>query len=381
MLSNFLCNFIIYLLKSKEEFYTFTHKFIVPDYYPQFACKCGDCRSTCCNGWGISLTTDEYFRLLGLECSAELRRKLDTAFHLADERSPEHYALMNPRFDGHCRLQADDGYCMLQRECGENVLTAVCRYYPRAPRTSPLCECCTSASCEATLELLFADENPVRFIETELNFDFDEPPRSDVDAAYYSELRGLAFSTLADRSIGFEARLQKLGNELYHRDNIALPIDSETDNEIELAYQLFVQLSHTSQTFSELIPCCERFLSSIPDTSGASFRVDSHVREIFPQLDIYYEKLFVNHIFYKGFPNSFPHQSEHQLADEFAPLAATFALVKLISASYMVDKSSLSDFVDVVSELFRVIEHSRFDECALKFVQAHQINPFQLMKI
>ncbi len=42
-----------------------THDFLVPDYFPRFACKMGECRAACCRGWPVSISMENYFRLLG----------------------------------------------------------------------------------------------------------------------------------------------------------------------------------------------------------------------------------------------------------------------------------------------------------------------------
>ena len=44
-----------------------TQKYLVPDYFPEFSCKMGACRAACCVGWPVSITMDDYFRLLGME--------------------------------------------------------------------------------------------------------------------------------------------------------------------------------------------------------------------------------------------------------------------------------------------------------------------------
>lgn len=31
---------------------------IIPDFYPHFCCKAGDCRHTCCKGWEIDIDDD-----------------------------------------------------------------------------------------------------------------------------------------------------------------------------------------------------------------------------------------------------------------------------------------------------------------------------------
>lgn len=73
-----------------------THLLRIPDYFPFFACKIGTCRHACCQGWPISITLQNYFDLLGLDCSPDLRRRLDGGMHLADNPSPEHYAQFSP---------------------------------------------------------------------------------------------------------------------------------------------------------------------------------------------------------------------------------------------------------------------------------------------
>ena len=345
---------------------SYTENFILPEYYLIFACKCGACRNTCCGGWGISLTMNEYFRLLGLECSAELRSKLDTAFHLADERSPEHYALVTPRFDGHCKIQAEDGRCMLHRECGEEVLSAVCRYYPRAPRTYPIAECCTSASCEETLELLFADDEPIKFVNAELTFDLERQPEPEIggegyiDPEKYNEIRKTAFGILGDRALPFGQRLKQLGHELYRLDRLKYSdADASTPSPLTLTDRLCDLLGRTSETIAELKSNCAQFEYN-----------HNYLPEQYPKLDIYLEKLFCNHIFYKRFPYSFENVTDHHLRDEFTSLAAAYALWKYLCGAYLHCRANptLSDLIDVTALIFRVIEHSRFDECAVRFL-------------
>ena len=113
-----------------------TRKVLVPDYFPDFVCKGGACRAVCCDGWGISVSMEEYFRLLGMDCSPQLRRKIDGAFHLAAHPSPQRYAQVTPNWQGDCPIRREDGLCALQCECGEGVLPTVCRVYPRGLRTN-----------------------------------------------------------------------------------------------------------------------------------------------------------------------------------------------------------------------------------------------------
>ena len=76
--------------------------YLVPEYYPKFACKMGACRHPCCVGWPISVSTDDYFRLLGVDCAPALRAKLDTAVRVSLHPTPEAYAQIAPTWEGDC---------------------------------------------------------------------------------------------------------------------------------------------------------------------------------------------------------------------------------------------------------------------------------------
>ncbi|MBQ8510590.1 MAG: flagellin lysine-N-methylase [Clostridia bacterium] len=359
----------------------YTQKFTVPEYYTRFSCKCGECRSTCCRGWGISLSMSEYFRLIGLDCSPNLRRRLDTAFHLADDRSPEHYAMVTPKWDGDCPLHGEDGYCMLQRECGEETISAVCRYYPRAPRrlTGEHFECSTSGSCEHTLELLFADDEPLRFVETELTFDLElpEPQLTAGEAADALALRREAMDMLADRSLPFNERLLALGRTLWTkvgRDAAGFdgtPDRASREEAFGLCGELLRQFERTSMTLQEYLPAIDaHYGGALP-----SEELCADLHRLFPRLDIFAEKMFVNHVFYKNFP----HSAGGDIADEFTALCAVWGAAKYMACAYIREHMhskgtpSLDDLVDVTAAVFRVIEHSRFDECAVKFLRRRNV--------
>ena len=78
--------------------------YLVPDYFPKFACKMGECRHPCCKGWPVSISTDDYFRLLSVSCGPAMRERLDNAVRVSLHPTPEAYAQMahavNPYGDG-----------------------------------------------------------------------------------------------------------------------------------------------------------------------------------------------------------------------------------------------------------------------------------------
>ena len=202
----------------------------MPDYYPHFACKGGACRATCCRGWDVSLPMDEYFRLLGLDCSPELRARLDGAFHAVDAPSPERYAQISHNWLGDCPMQREDGLCALQCECGETVLPAVCRRYPRGARGLFDRECACSNSCEAVLEMFWDREAPLGFVEGSDGGLFPEaaPAPEPRRAQRYRAIRALCFGTMQDRSLGLAQRLLRIGRMLRALNELGRrPLDAE----------------------------------------------------------------------------------------------------------------------------------------------------------
>lgn len=334
---------------------SYRHSFTYPDYYPDFACKCGSCRATCCHGWGIALSQDEYFRVTGTDCSPELRRRLDIAFRPATNPSPtpERYALISYNWQGKCPIQNDEGLCMLHRECGEGAIPEICRRYPRCHRVAPIHECCTSTACEYTLELLWRNTDPVRFVtgETEVyDEDFDTPAAASMDAGDYEFVRRNTFEIIGDRGMCFDDRLAALAR----RFGAILPYTVMPE---EKARELFFKLMPASGSLEELAEDIGDGLSE--DSVG--FKLED-----IENIDVYLEKMFLNHIFYKAFPRSFP---DSDMTREIASLVALRGLHRFVCEAYLsVHGWSMDGFVDVTAKLFRMVEHSRFDENAARFV-------------
>jgi len=142
-------------------------KIIVPDYYKDFKCKCGECRHSCCMGWRVTVSQDEYFRLLGMECSPDVRRRIDCAFFTVSTPSPERFAEIKHNYLGRCPIQREDGLCTLHFECGEEALPTICRTYPRNMIYCIMGEGACANSCEKTIELLIEKKDSLGFEEVE----------------------------------------------------------------------------------------------------------------------------------------------------------------------------------------------------------------------
>jgi len=144
--------------------------FLVPDFYKDFACKCGDCRISCCEGWDISISQKEYYDILSLSTSAELQSRIMRAFYVPKSATPDRFAVLNHDWLGRCPLRGEDGLCLLQVEKGEEAIPQLCKQYPRSIRPD-LSEATLSNSCEAVIESLLDRSTPIKFIMMELPFD------------------------------------------------------------------------------------------------------------------------------------------------------------------------------------------------------------------
>jgi len=67
-------------------------EFLVPDYYSTFKCKASLCRNSCCEGWPVTFSMGDYFRLLSIDISPATKECLDRekTEHMDEEISGAH---------------------------------------------------------------------------------------------------------------------------------------------------------------------------------------------------------------------------------------------------------------------------------------------------
>lgn len=283
-------------------------------YYDKFKCKCGDCRHVCCGGWGITVSDEEYFRLLGLDCPAELRYVLDCALSPVDDPSPERYAMMKPSYTGKCRLINGEGLCSLQIACGEDALPAVCRAYPRSVTDRHKgCSC----SCEGVVELL-----------------------TDGGLISFSNDPGAYINTVIDTAAPLSKCIEKL-----------IP-DSLEDGTVCGGYALLgtiiKELSNVSEQFAETA------LQKYESTGETDFLHGCKTTfEYFPHLHVYLRNFIANRMLLSDYPGGAE-------AASAAGVAAEYALL-LFMISGCRDKTEL---IDITSALYRFVGHTRFDHNA-----------------
>lgn len=360
--------------------------YLVPDYFPEFHCKMGACRRPCCEGWPVSITMTDYFRLIGLDCSQELRRRLDCCLHIAPHPSPEAYAQITPRYDGHCPLHMEDGRCALHAELGEGVLAAVCRLYPRGARTGEFHECSCANSCEAVPELLLHRDAPLRFINVPLAPGLPEAPERRHDfhtEGREQEIRLWLISFLQRRDFPLSRRMLHLGSALHAMDDalqardsarVAALLDhSERIHVPEMPVPDHAQLASGLRIASRLLSIIDERSNSVRaygETALKRFteggfvhyqRASAQFEALVPQWQTWFEHLLVNHMFFVQFPFQ---DRPVPLKVEFLSLCAIYTLLRFLCLGCMPDCRTIDDVVDVVAAAFRLIDHTTFDRYA-----------------
>ncbi len=366
-------------------------EFLVPEYYPAFTCKGGQCRHSCCCGYEVNITMTEYFRLLGLDCPPPVRDALDRALLVRPGGREDAYATLFPNWEGDCRLHRADGYCALQGACGEKVLPAVCRYYPRSPRTDFVPECACANACEGVLEQLFASGAPLRQIAVPLRFAL-EGGRPAPDAAFapaYRAVRTAVLDGIQNRALPLSARLLALDGLLAA---LEAPVARRDVPAVLAALGEAPRAAATGQPAGPAAPRAlaaaaallqnfgSRYATLAPYTEGLSARFgvagpgsadaqNPALTELaagsraalaqYPALPLYMEQLFANHILYTGFPFL---ERGRPLRQSALVLAVACALLRVLTAANAADGRlhGQDALVDLFAFFFRAVEFTSF---------------------
>lgn len=352
-------------------------EYLVPDYYPSFHCKIGACRAVCCSGWPVTFSMKEYFRLLGVECGAALRTRLDMALHLTERPTAEEYAMLLPRYDGECPLRQSDGRCALQVEAGEDALPAVCRLYPRGVRAG---ECGCANSCEAVVELLMARAERLRFVPMRLPFEAPAGTRVHFfeTGGREMEIRMWLIGFIQDRWYPLRRRLLWMGEALRRMDEALSNKDAGRVSAL-LSGREAVEVPEASGDLPFALAAAEAILRDLDSLSDsirdygeiacARFAAgDANGRERFealcPDWERWFEHLLVNHMFFTQFPFQ---DRPVSLRDEITALYAVYAMLRFLSIGAM--DGTLARQADIAAALFRMVDHTAFDRYAVPILR------------
>jgi len=358
--------------------------YLVPDYYPAFSCKMGACRRSCCEGWPISVSMKDYFRLLSVDCSPELRRRIDTGLHLSLRPTEDAYAQILPRYDGVCPLHMEDGRCGLHAECGSDVLALVCRLYPRGMRTGEHKECSCANSCEAVLELLLHRDAPLTFIRQEMETLLPDVPRQHHfnTAGRDQTIRLWLIAQLQRREYLLPQRMLLLGQALHAMEaaleaqddaqvdaylsgaqvipapELPVPSHEKLLAVLEAVEHMLDTLDHTSNSIREYGEEALAYFGQAQSPFAAYEAATARLSAILPQWETWLEHLLVNHMFFVQFPFQ---DRPVPLRDEYLSLVAVYALLRCLLVGCLAVKGDAVHAVDVAAAAFRLVDHTSFD--------------------
>ena len=322
-------------------------EFIVPTYYKNFACKCGDCRTPCCGGWSVTVSMSEYFNLLSLDCSEELRHKINCALCINNGDSESAYARLTPSWLGTCHLQREDGLCAVHAECGEWSLPNICRVYPRCARDGEVLRLCCSSSCEKTVELFMEQKEPMDFERASFALDayMDDGMTEDEFAKQMEYVK-----ILQNRQISVENRLFELYKYMFGKE-----LSKDVSERINA---LKVILDYYEAHSDSIAAICEKY-EMIKNQGKLKEAIDA-LEQKYPDFEILVEHLLVNHVFYSAFP-----MGEKRISEEgaFWALCVVYSLTKLFAAVaiFEADDADIKVLIsDAVSAFYRLCEHSAF---------------------
>lgn len=325
-------------------------KFLVPTYYHSFKCKGKSCRKCCCGGWGITLNKKEYYKILNVDCSSALKDKICAYVTVLKDATDERYAKINLNYYGECPLRLENGYCGLQVEVGEEEIPSICRYYPRSPRVYPEKIALISSSCEWLIEELINDDEPIKFIEEEHSFNFDKTKDNVLYPSDYKTVISSCLNILLDRKISFEERV----------NNIATFLHTDISNFNVIYLKKIIKAISGVYIKNHSIG---EYTSSIEfDEKITFFEIYYTLLSYFPKLDIYLEKIFMNHFVYMNFPYI---SLDFNYSDSFVSFYIIYKYY-LVLLYFNLKSADQNQFVDITSEYFRIAEHSNLYAVARK---------------
>lgn len=328
---------------------------ILPDYYNQFVCKCGDCRTCCCSGWNVTTTQKEYFSLLGVDCSTHLRKSLDIALYIPKYSDPQRYAVLKQTFLGECHLRLANGFCSIHKELGSDYLPSICRLYPRYITPDNYGYGCMANSCEKVIELLLASDT----------FSLNKATVNNENLPYITypniqeKLRVLhiTLDVLNMPNMSFKEAFMSLYNKLElsqcKQAQLLLSLINCDDNGYAFIYEAIKKLNDISTNFSKYATI---FITALNNKSAKNLEeCSSHLATV---VDNYYNairNICLNHIIFIKFPNI---DTDYDICDNFIELLLAIHVSTLICGNYCVKYNTLDSFVDCIASLNRCYEHS-----------------------
>lgn len=320
----------------------------MPAYYKKFVCKADKCRHTCCSGWKIPVTKQEYYKIINLAYDEELYRNVNRTFIEPDFPSDGLYRYIGFNWQGNCPMQKD-GLCSLHASQGEEILPKVCKLYPRSHKqiNDTLIASCSS-SCEKVIEMLY-DLDGLDIISDYL--DEEVQIKYSVDNKTIAQIRAF-HHLISDRSTTLVQSIKDICI-LINEDVFNKEYELDT-NPLKLSLSLLNRLSGSNYFLNDIV-------SEISDRYKDNYELyeqDCIVFESrFPRWMRLFENVINNSMMYECFPfvdNRLPDY------DTYKGLCAIYGLLRTVTIGYTSIHNSKEDLIDCIGALFHLVDHTNF---------------------
>ena len=323
-------------------------KWLMPSYYKHFSCKCDKCRHTCCSSWKIPVSEKEYFKLIGMNASKNLHKRIETSFSDPEFPTPEVYKYISFNWLGNCHLN-ENGLCLLHKEKGASKLPKICRLFPRSLKkiNNQLIASCSS-SCERVVEMLYEqkdDELIIDYLDEEPQIVIDVDDKEIENLLLYNKILKNKTKPLKDRIIDICMLVNK--DEFEKEYNI-------TDIPLTDSINLLERFSKSDNLLSEVFS----LISNRYIDNRKQYEYDKQVFENrFNNWESFFGNVINNSLIYESFPFV---DERFDKTNAFKGLCASYGLLRLVCIGYTSVHQTHEDLIDVTSELFRLIEHTAF---------------------
>jgi hypothetical protein len=172
-------------------------KITKPDYFDDFKCLMGACKSSCCSaGWNIDVDCKS------LERYSNLGKDFADITTYTEIKDGKHCFKLNEK--GVCPFFRNDGLCDLVVKHG-NILCDVCRDYPRFfNRLTGALEIGLGTDCEGVVQIVLNHKNKIEFVSK------GTQSKTNKNEQLQLELRKKIFDIVQNRKQGFCARISNL---------------------------------------------------------------------------------------------------------------------------------------------------------------------------
>lgn len=245
------------------------------------------------------------------------------------------------------------------------------------------------------MELLFSDNDPICFEEMPLSYNNQQTYRNINDDIKhkYELIQNICNTVITNRALSLQKRLIVLGKIF---QNIACMDDKEINininnysfsyndysfiTDLNLSYNIQKKLvayyANRSKSIQKYAQEALRYFEE-DNEINQYLKAKDKLQQLFPNIEIMIEKIIHNYMIFMQFPFS-NHLSS--LMEEYASLCGVVLFVNYIVLGYMANKDTLEDFIDVVSAIFRLINHTNFDHDIFALLKLENLTTIEELK-